>query len=121
VVTELVNSTLGLVVFPWERLFHDRVKSEDLQTLVADGWPVWEITWGRCETLGQLIRLLRNGIAHGNVRFSSDSRVAEDVIIEVSNHQRRGKDDTLWVGQMSADRLKGFCLRVIDFVDQTIG
>lgn len=72
-VTQLVNSMLGLLVFPREE-FVDRIPATPLPELAADGWPVPEIS-GRFSPpadLQELIRYLRNAIAHFNVNFLGD-------------------------------------------------
>jgi len=74
VVTQLVCSLLGLVVFPWERRVLDHANSERLEKLIGEGWPQWEFVEGGCQTLGDLIRNLRHGVAHSNVWFSAESR-----------------------------------------------
>jgi hypothetical protein len=65
---------LGLVVFPWERRVLDHANSERLEKLIGEGWPQWEFVEGGCQTLGDLIRNLRRGVAHSNVWFSAESR-----------------------------------------------
>jgi HEPN pEK499 p136 len=108
VVTQLVNSLLGLVVFPWERRLVEHLRSMRLDHLATKGWPTWNSTLGTCDTLGQMIRYIRNGIAHGNICFSSDNRKIEDVFIEIWNKPQ--PPEPPWVGQIRADRLQKFCL-----------
>jgi len=69
-VTRLVNSTLGLLVFPQQE-FVDRIPETPLTELVRDGWPVPTVRRGadRVNNLNQLIRYLRNAIAHFNIQF----------------------------------------------------
>jgi len=69
-VTQLVNSTLGLLVFPQQE-FVDRIPETPLTELVRDGWPVPTVRRGadRVNNLNQLIRYLRNAIAHFNIQF----------------------------------------------------
>lgn len=55
VVTQLATSLLGLIVFPREKNFTHQVESLALDTLVAQGWPRWQISEGTCETLGDLL------------------------------------------------------------------
>ena len=38
-VTQLVNSMLGLVCFPWETLVLDQAKQVPFDTLLKDDWP----------------------------------------------------------------------------------
>ena len=99
VVTQLVNSLLGIVVVPRER---DREKlrlSKTLKELYDNGWPRWNIpcdirdTCNTCEkcqetaTLDDLIWHLRNAAAHGHFEFVGDpeSRYLERVRLVVSS------------------------------------
>jgi len=104
VVTQLVNSLLGLIVVPWERnaaFFHDR-----LGVLEAQGWPRIEVTKGKCDTLGQLVENLRHAVAHGHFGFSSESRSVDEVVIAFSN---RG-----WRAEIKAQDLKRLCSKLCE-------
>jgi signal transduction histidine kinase len=91
VVTQIANSLLGLVVFLWEREFIRYTKELQLDDLVKDGWPRFEISKGECETLHQLVRHLRNAVAHGRIRFSSDSRDPNSVMIDIEDGKRTNR------------------------------
>jgi hypothetical protein len=71
-VTQIVNSLLGLIVFPWEDQVDRRVKEQLLDALEKKGWPHWNVTLGKenCRTLG-----------------GSDSCVTE-LLTEASNFHR---------------------------------
>lgn len=120
VVTQLAISLLGLVVFPWEKNFANRVKNLKLETLVQEGWPRWEIFIGHCKTLGDLVRRLRNAVAHGHMDFSSDSRLMEEVYIVVEDYKKNANEPH-WRARICCKDLRNFCLRFIDLLDQTIG
>ncbi len=120
VVTQLVTSLLGLVVFPWERGFQEHAKEAPLGDLIAKGWPRWKMKGVRCDTLGELIRVLRHSVAHGNIRFSSDSRRIEDISIEFENCPPN-RPDLLWYGSISAVDLRTFCLEFVKLVDGIVG
>jgi len=120
VVTQLSISLLGLLVFPWEKLFAEHVKKLRLDALVREGWPRWEISVGTCKTLGVLVRHLRNAIAHGHMGFSSDSRVMAEVNIEVEDYEPDAKVP-YWRARICATGLRDFCLRFIHLLDETIG
>jgi hypothetical protein len=72
-VTQLVNSLLGLLIFPHER-YYDSIPRTPLTELEAQGWPRIEIIKGQseCQTLYNLVHFLRNGIAHFNIQFLPD-------------------------------------------------
>lgn len=91
IVTQIASSLLGLIVFPCEQGLVGGVADLKMVDLANEGWPQWEITLGDANTLGQLIRRLRNATAHGRMSFSSDSRIPEDVYIQVEDFRPKGK------------------------------
>jgi len=119
VVTQLANSLLGLIVFPWEKHFVARVETLKLDELVTQGWPQWAVSRGTCDTLGQLVRHLRNAVAHGHMTFSSDSRSVGEVAIEVADY-RPGAAEPHWCARIEAAALRKFCTRFIQLLDDTI-
>ena len=114
IVTQIVNSSLGLIVFPWEGKADKAIRAKLLADLYKSGWPVWDEA-PPSKGLGQLIHGLRNGIAHGNVRFSSDDRAASEVVVVF------GSKNGDWHATISAENLKSFCLKFIEFIENTIG
>jgi hypothetical protein len=108
-VTQAVLALLGIVVFPWETSAFDIVKRRKLPMLYATGWPKWEMAGSRrVNELGELIKLLRNAVSHGNIEFNSDSRVLDEVIISFKNIPVSGTEAD-WVGTVRADQLIKFC------------
>jgi len=86
VITQLTLSLLGMVVFPKEKLLLDSIEAKTLAGLAKDGWPTWLITRDQprkpedtTDTLGKLLRHVRNAVAHGRITFTSDSPRPEDV------------------------------------------
>lgn len=78
-VTQLVNSFLAALAHPWESWKQDRAEIPKMSLLEAEaqGWPKAEKDDERDEdpkNLGDLLRLMRNALAHGNIRFISDSQ-----------------------------------------------
>lgn len=75
-VTQLINTFLGALVHPWEAM-RDDLKQLPLDVAAAHGWPKVEKEWpddADPKSLGDLLRLLRNGMAHGNIEFLPDKR-----------------------------------------------
>ncbi len=72
-VTQLVNSLLGLLVFPKER-YYNRIPELSLQELKESGWPEIQVTgdFKKHKDLRELMRFLRNSIAHCNIEFLAD-------------------------------------------------
>lgn len=119
-VTQIVNSLLGLIVFPWAESFDEKVKGTRLDDLEKDGWPEWKVTLGSCETLGQLIHKLRNGTSHRHLQFSSDSRVANEVEITFWD-QKTKSTHRHWEARIMASDLRVFCVKFADLLEDTIG
>lgn len=119
-VTQLVNSLLGLVVIPRERHLVSQLGKTDLEALVALGWPKWTFEVGSCDTLEDLMRRLRNSIAHGHFEFSSEATELADVTISAEDYKSGGRV-LCWRAQITATDLKDFCLRFIDLVEQVLG
>jgi hypothetical protein len=70
-ITQLVNSFLGALSHPWEEL-KEQFKKMSIRESIQDGWPKIkkELTEDENpENLGHLLRLIRNSIAHGNIKF----------------------------------------------------
>ncbi len=120
VVTQLVNSLLGLVVFLKERQFVEHIKKLPLEKLMKDGWPQIRVTRGECNTLGDLVRHLRNAIAHGRLKFSSDSRNINEVDIRVEDY-KRGQSTPCWCAMLNAGDLREFCAKLVDLLEDTTG
>lgn len=72
-VTQLVNSMLGLLVFPQQK-FMDAIPEIPLDELAKKGWPIPKIVgkYNQARNLKELVRYLRNAIAHLNLEFTND-------------------------------------------------
>ena len=120
-VTQIVLSTLGLVVFPWERerkAVSEMAASLTLDYLTSQGWPAWDFSKGTSSTLIDLIRHLRNAVAHGHIWFSSDDRKAENVVLTFRDKRPKEKEYK-WEVSITAADLRIFCERFVDLVFQT--
>jgi HEPN pEK499 p136 len=70
-VTQLINSFLGALAHPWER-YKDDLTTMSLVMAHDAGWPAIvkdRPTDRDPESLGCLVRLVRNALAHGNIEF----------------------------------------------------
>ena len=131
VVTQLVNSLLGIVVVPRERCLKKLSLSKTLKELYDQGWPRWNIPCGlpdckTCEkckdtiTLDDLIKHLRNATAHGHFDFvgnpfgeGPDSRHLDKVQLVVR--------DKRWCAQVTGPHLYQFCLRFCEHIEDSLG
>ncbi|MBC8264753.1 MAG: hypothetical protein H8E47_11590 [Anaerolineales bacterium] len=119
-VTQTVGALLGVIVFPWENGALNAVKNKRIAVANSEGWPSWVMSGKvaeshRVKTIGDLIELLRNSIAHGHVSFDSDSKQLSDVTVIFENHPR-GDPEANWRGEIRADQLALFCKKFSNFV-----
>jgi hypothetical protein len=119
-VTQLVNSLLGLVVFLWEKNFVAHLYELKLDDLAKQGWPRVEVTLGECQSLGNLAHHLRNAVAHGRIKFSSDSRELSEVTIDIEDCKPH-QSSPYWSARMTAADLREFCLKFMALRDDTSG
>lgn len=103
-ITQLVNSCLGLLVFPQQH-FIDRIPETPMAQLIQEGWPEPQVIgqFRQVANLKELIRYLRNATAHFNIKFLIDS---ENQIrhLRVWNTNRSGRKT--WEAELSVDDLK---------------
>ncbi len=113
-VTQLVNSMLGLLVFPQQRWF-DRIPRTPLNQLIANGWPSITV-YGSVpdDDLRGLSRYLRNAISHCNVEFLSDG-FGDIGGLRIWNTPPR-KVEPDWKAQLSIQALRFIALRFIDML-----
>jgi hypothetical protein len=107
-VTQLVNSMLGLLVFPKERYFQ-RIPETPLTQLIDEGWPIPKVRgdFEQPRTLRGLIRLLRNAIAHFNVAFrANEEGQIRGLIVWNMNHGRKN-----WEAELTLRELQGLTER----------
>jgi hypothetical protein len=114
-VTQLVNSMLGLLVFPQQE-FVDRIPETPLEQLRQDGWPVPEVRghFRQVSDLRQLIRYLRNAVAHFNVYFLGDGE-RQIRVLRVWNENPSGKKT--WEAELSVDDIRGIAERFIALLE----
>jgi hypothetical protein len=120
VVTQRILSLLGVVVFPWSHGIEESIKTQQLKELEVQGWPLWDVFLGESETLGDLLRHIRNSVAHRRLRFSSDSHDPPDVAIEFTDAPSENAEPN-WGARIGADDLGVFLRRFFELVDDNAG
>ncbi len=127
VVTQLVNSLLGIVVVPWQR--HTQEGEQDFESGVSQdlfhrGWPNWIFTGtdkGReSKNLKDLVGNLRIAAAHGHYTFSGnpDSRYLHEVTIKVGNGV---PDSSPCSYEIRGDKLYDFCIKLSEYLENHSG
>jgi hypothetical protein len=118
IVTQLVISLQGLIVFPYEQLRRSGVSFEGhkLKDLRKHGWPEIVPFLGESNNLGDLLFHLRNAIAHRRVEFDSDSRVMSEVNITFRDRKTKAIEDN-WGVTINAEALHQFVLCFSQLID----
>jgi hypothetical protein len=111
-VTQLINSMLGLLVFPKEK-YINAIPEIILSDLVKAGWAVPEVkgSFPQANNLRELIRYMRNAIAHFNLEFVYSENSISGLILW---NCRRGSKT--WQVEMGLDQLKDIAFRFIDLL-----
>ena len=111
--TQLINSMLGLLVFPREEFIH-RIPETPFAELVRNGWPAPKVRDGfrQATDLRQLVRYMRNAIAHFNMVFLADE---ERKITGVRLwNTRQGQRD--WEAELTLEDLREIADRFIQLL-----
>ncbi len=124
-ITQLTISLLGLIVFPWERVFKQRLKNVRLDALGWPKWDVWKDDKGDCDTLNRLVCHIRNAVAHGHIEFTSDAYSSEsrelDKVVFNFNDRPGDTGPWNWCARINGKDLREFCGRFVDEVVNTVG
>ena len=109
-VTQLVNSMLGLLVFPREK-FIDQIPQTSLSDLEAGGWPIPKVdgVFPQAKDLRELIRYLRNAIAHFNIEFIGEKIQS----VRVWNTRN---STTTWRAEIGLEELRAIAERFTDLL-----
>lgn len=129
-VTQLINSMLGLLVFPQQK-YVNKIPKTPLAELERMGWPIPKVlgNFQQVKDLNQLIRYLRNAVAHFNIKFIDDGR-GNIAVIQVWNMARvKGCDGNWtrdangrfmerknWEAELGVNELRGIANRFIDLL-----
>ena len=117
-VTQLVNSFLGALAHPWEE-FRGDLNRMSLAEAIAAGWPSIDNERPgdeEPETIGDLVRLMRNGIAHGNIEFLPGVR-GEIQALRIWNISPRTRRRT-WGALLSIETMRTFLHCFVDLAEE---
>lgn len=101
-VTQLVNSMLGLLVFPQQKCFN-AIPMTPLAELEQNGWPSLRAVEGHQDVadLRQMMTYMRNAVAHSNIEFLEDG--GNIVGLRIWNKRQSGGID--WKTELSIEDL----------------
>lgn len=115
-VTQLINSFLGALAHPWEK-FKDELNKMSLSHAERAGWP--RISKERPEdkdpkSLGDLLRLVRNSLAHGNVEFLPDERNEIHALCLCNKDQ----GERTWAATVTIEDIRRFLDRFVELAEE---
>lgn len=114
-VTQLINSLLGLIVFPKER-YVDAIPRIPIEELRKDGWLIPQMkstSPNIAADLHDLVRCLRNGISHCNLEFTSDGHQLTG--LHIWNYPRNSRTPN-WDARLGLYELRQFARKFIDLL-----
>lgn len=129
-VTQLINSMLGLLVFPQQK-YVDSIPKTTLAELGRTGWPIPKVRgeFEQVKDLNQLIRYLRNAVAHFNIKFIDDGNNNIAVLRVWNMAPVKGRDGKFcrdddgkiiaqknWEAELGVNELRGIADRFIDLL-----
>ena len=112
-VTQLINSMLGLLVFPQQRYVNEIPKTT-LRDLVEQGWPIPRVVgdYPQVKNLNQLVRYLRNAISHFNVEFLSDPTLQ----IQGLRVWNMWDGKTTWKAELTIEDIEGITDKFVQLI-----
>ena len=113
-VTQLINSMLGLLIFPQQE-YINKIPKTPSQDFKKEGWPTPKMVGNLqpAKNLRQLIRYLRNAISHFNLKFLSDSQGQISGIIMWNNTPQ---GITNWKVELTIEDLEGITMKFISLI-----
>jgi hypothetical protein len=106
-VTQLVNSFLGALAHPWERLTEilDTMQLTEIESLQWPEVPNDDEAGKALDTVGDLVRLVRNAFAHGNIEFLPND---DNEIRAIRFWNENGQGERTWGSTLDIETLQRF-------------
>ena len=106
-VTQLINSLLGLLVYPKENFFEE-IPEITRETMIKQGWPLPDEEISQIQNLRELVKNMRNAVAHINIEFTTEKNEIEGIRFENYGTRDEGRKKPLWIGVYRLEHLKKF-------------
>ncbi len=115
-VTQLINSLLGLIVFPRED-YMSSIPNIPLPELVRQGWAVPRVIgkYPQAKHLRDLVYKLRHAVAHFNLKFISNSK-GHISGIKVWNCDMKKNHEIIWEAELEVEELRDIAYRFIELI-----
>lgn len=103
---------LGLLVFPQQR-YLDRIPETPIADLANNGWPIPEVVgdYPQVPNLRQLVRMLRNAVAHCNLEF--EPGVGNEIQALTVWNTKPGTRKVTWKARLTVDDLDAITTRFV--------
>ena len=115
-VTQLLNSMLGLLIFPRARFF-EKIQDKSWDLMDKEGWPLPSGDNARVSDLEQLIRNMRNAVAHCNFKVMTEHD--EISSIEFKSFRDRQRKRLLWTGVYDVASFRKFVYMFLDHLQRS--
>lgn len=76
--------------------------------MINGGWPLPIEQIGQIPDLRELVKKLRNGVAHCNIKFTTSGNNIEGIEFKNFALQDKYKTNPLWIGVYRVDQLRRF-------------
>jgi len=123
-VTQLINSFLGAFAHPWEK-YKKGIRRKHLEEAWAEGWPRLdkeEQADKDLKFLGDQLRLIRNGIAHGNIEMLCKNAEGDITHLKIWNLKQPSKPESRdWGTVVAIGQLREFLDCFVVLADQIVG
>lgn len=116
--TQLINSFLGALAHPWEQ-YRTELNAMALASAVELSWPELRKEHESDKdptSLGHLLQLLRNGIAHGNLTFLPDGK-GQIAALKIISKDRKG--NRTWGTIITPEAMRTLLRRFVDLIENT--
>ena len=109
-VTQLLNSMLGLLIFPRARFF-EKIQDKSWDLMDKEGWPLPSGDKAHVSDLEELIRHMRNAVAHCKFNLTTDHD-------EISSIEFRDIP-SFWTGVYDVASLRKFVYMFLDHIQSS--
>ncbi|GAA5343239.1 MAG: hypothetical protein canaca05_07390 [Anaerolineaceae bacterium] len=116
-VTQLINSLLGLLVYPKENFF-DEIPEITRETMINQGWPLPDEEISQIQNLRDLVKNMRNAVAHINIEFSANKNEIEGIRFKNYAIHDKDRENPLWIGEYRLEPLKSFVDMFLDHISK---
>ncbi|HBG59221.1 MAG TPA: HEPN family nuclease [Anaerolineaceae bacterium] len=106
-VTQLLNSMLGLLIFPKEKLYK-KIQPKNWDMMVKEGWPLPSGDNAHVSNLKQLVRNMRNAVAHFNIELVNDGNEITGIRFGSFSKPDSHREGPHWTGMYDIASLREF-------------